>query len=187
VHQNKGPPDKVTHEAPADPKFILKQMRNPYTGTYVTVKATPPRTETRTARSEDELNEDRGRTVPPADITTTQHGQDADGFFIPVRPRRKKVRQQRTAQAQYYYALDTGGGVEESKDELLETDETMTHAKDSLSTQSSTRSPVIIIDNRRPAPTNFVNPFERDRDPHRFQHFLLWRILTSTLQSWYKR
>jgi hypothetical protein len=162
-------------------------MRNPYTGTYVTVKATPPRTETRTARSEDELNEDRGRTVPPADITTTQHGQDADGFFIPVRPRRKKVRQQRTAQAQYYYALDTGGGVEESKDELLETDETMTHARDSLSTQSSTRSPVIIIDNRRPAPTNFVNPFERDRDPHRFQHFLLWRILTSTLQSWYKR
>ena len=83
-----------------EPAFILTQMRNPYTGTLVTVKTTPPRAKVR-------------QTVVTEHQDQPAH-KDSEGFFIPVVPRKKTARYKRLTEQEYYDLL--GPGVEESKE-----------------------------------------------------------------------
>ena len=83
-----------------EPEFILTKMKNPYTGTFVTVKTTPPRTRVR-------QNEVAHQEQPVH--------KDSEGFFIPVVPRKKTARHQRLTQQEFYELL--GPGMEESKEE----------------------------------------------------------------------
>ena len=84
-----------------EPEFILTKMKNPYTGTFVTVKSTP----TRTSMRQKEVAQQEQRIH-----------NDSEGVFIPVVPRKKKTAWHRQLNHQAYYEL-LGPGVEESKEE----------------------------------------------------------------------